>query len=55
MIFYKTTYLLNVSKNSPKDIPYQIVMKFSALNAEINIISSSYNFHITLFLLFLQT
>ena len=44
-IFYKTTYLLNVSKNSPKDIPYQIVMKFSTLNAEINIIFISLYFY----------
>ena len=32
-------------------IPYLIFMKFAALNAEINIVSSSYNFHIILFLL----
>jgi hypothetical protein len=31
-------------------IPYLIFMKFSALNAEINIVSSSYNFQIILFL-----
>jgi hypothetical protein len=35
-------------------IPYLIFMKFSALNAEINIVSSSYNLQIILFLLSLK-
>ena len=35
-------------------IPYLISMKFSALNAEINIVSSSYNFQIILYLLSLK-
>jgi hypothetical protein len=37
---------------SPEVIPYLIFMKFSALNAEINIVSSSYNFQIIVFLQF---
>jgi hypothetical protein len=36
------------------DFPYLIFMKFSALNAEINIVSSWYNFQIILFLLSLK-
>jgi hypothetical protein len=38
------------SKHSLKVIPYLILMKFSALNAEINIASSSYNFQIIYFI-----
>jgi hypothetical protein len=44
-----------IFKTSPEVIPYPIFMIFSALNTEINIASSSYNFHIILFLLFFKT
>ena len=47
-ILYKTIYF---QKHSLEAIPYLIFMKFSPLNAEINIVSSSYNFQIILFLL----
>jgi hypothetical protein len=43
------------STHSPEVIPCLIFMEFSALNPEINIVSSSCNFHIILFILFLMT
>ena len=39
-ISHKTRYFQN---DSPEVIPYPIFMTFTALNAEINIVSSSYN------------
>ena len=50
-ISYKTIYFHNISHEV---IPYLIFMKFSALNAEINIVSSSCNLQIILFLLSLK-
>ena len=49
-ISYKTIYFHNILMV----IPYLIFMKFSALNAEINIVSSSYNLQIILYLLSLK-
>ena len=47
-ISFKTIYFHNII------ISYLIFMKFSALNAEINIVFSSYNLQIILFLLSLK-
>ena len=57
IIFYFPIYFIDnhlFSKYCPEVIPYPIFMKFSALNTEINIVSSSYNFCIALIMLFLK-
>ena len=51
-IYFISNHLFSL--HSHEVIPYLIFMKFSALNAEINIVSSSYNLQIILFLLSLK-
>ena len=55
--YFPIYFILNhlFSTHSPEVIPCLIFMKFSALIPKINIVSSSYNFHKILFILFLIT